>query len=223
MPVQRNLDRELQTVRDLLLRMADLVEEQFSDAIDALFRRDVEAAKAVRRRDDEVDALEMEVDRTCERVLALHHPVADELRVLITAVKINTDLERIGDHCKNVAKNVRYVAEAPDALAATKLREMADAARSMFREVYDAFASRDGVAARGVLARDKRVDELHWENFNALVDYGRQHPDQLEVVAHLLTASKDVERISDHASNIAENVIFLIEGVDVRHGNKTEA
>jgi phosphate transport system protein len=223
MPVQRNLDRELQAVRDLLLRMADLVEEQFSDAIDALFRRDVEAAKAVRRRDDEVDALEMQVDRTCERVLALHHPVADELRVLITAVKINTDLERIGDHCKNVAKNVQYVAEAPDALAATKLREMADAARSMFREVYDAFASRDGVAARGVLARDERVDRLHWENFNALVEYGRQHPDELEVVAHLLTASKDVERISDHASNIAENVIFLIEGVDVRHGNKTEA
>ncbi|MFN3597348.1 MAG: phosphate signaling complex protein PhoU [Rubricoccaceae bacterium] len=218
MSIRRNVDRELVAVRSLLLRMADLVEEQFANAVDALFRRDLDAAAAVHRRDDEVDALELEVDHFCERVLALHHPVADELRILLTAIKINTDLERIGDHCKNVAKNVPHVAEAPEALAATRLREMSDAARALFRDVYDAFVTRDAAAARAVLARDEQVDRLHRENFDALVAHARQHPEQVAAVAHLLTAGKDVERVADHVANIAESVIFLLEGLDVRHG-----
>jgi phosphate transport system protein len=217
MPVRRHLDDDLTALKDLLLRMADVVDEQFANALNALFRRDEALAAEVRRRDDEVDAFEMEVDRFCERILALHHPVADELRVIITAVKINTDLERIGDHCKNIAKNTPRVLNAPGALQATRLQEMADAARGMLREVQEAFVRRDRTLAQRILAQDERVDRLYKENFAALVAHGREHPEDLEAVAHLLTASKGLERISDHAKNIAESVIFLIEGVDVRH------
>lgn len=217
MPIRRNLDDELLHLQKLLLRMADTVDEQFADALNALFQRDEELASAVRRRDDEVDALELEVDRHCERVLALHQPVADELRMLITAVKINTDLERIGDHCKNIAKNTPYMAHAPLALKAARLQPMADAARAMLRQVYDAFVKRDQALAEGVLAQDDYVDALHKDNFFALVEHGRTHPEDMEAVAHLITASKAIERISDHAKNIAESVVFLIEGIDIRH------
>jgi phosphate transport system protein len=220
MPIRRNLDDDLQHLQSLLLRMADIVDEQFADALDALFKRDVEQARAVQRRDDEIDALELEVDRHCERVLALHQPVADELRLIITAVKINTDLERIGDHCKNLAKNTPFVVHAPRALEATRMQAMADAARSMLREVYDAFVKRDLSKARGVLTQDEFVDKLHKENFAVLVAHGKSHPEDLEAIAHLITASKGIERISDHAKNIAESVIFLIKGIDVRHSRE---
>lgn len=217
MPVHRNLDDDLRQLQALLLQMADVVDEQFADALNALFNRDTDEAARVQRRDDEVDALELEVDRLCERILALHHPVADELRRLVTAVKINTDLERIGDHCKNIAKNTPRIVNAPLALEATRFQEMSDVARGMLREVYDAYVKRDLDRAERVLAEDERVDQLHRENFDALVAHGRTNPDDLEAVAHLITASKALERISDHAKNIAENVVFLIRGVDIRH------
>jgi phosphate transport system protein len=217
MPVHRNLDADLRHLQAMLLRMADVVDEQFADALNALFSRDIEEARRVQRRDDEVDALELEVDRLCERILALHHPVADELRRLVTAVKINTDLERIGDHCKNIAKNTPHIVSAPLALEATRFQEMADIARAMLREVYDAYVKGDLARAEMVLAEDERVDQLHRENFAALVAHGRERPEDLEAVAHLITASKALERISDHAKNIAENVVFLIRGVDIRH------
>lgn len=217
MPVHRHLDDEINILRSLLLEMTDLVDEQFADALNALLSRDTELAQQVRRRDDEVDALELKIDRQCERILALHQPVADDLRMLIIAVKINTDLERIGDHAKNIAKNTPHVEHAPEALAVTRLDEMADSARRMLREVQDAFQRRDRLKAREVVAQDQQVDRLHQENFRALVAFGQQHPDQIEAVAHLITASKALERISDHAKNIAESVVFLIEAVDIRH------
>ncbi|ACY48708.1 phosphate signaling complex protein PhoU [Rhodothermus marinus] len=217
MTVHRHIDDELLVLQRMLFEMADLVDEQMANAIDALLRRDLELAERVRARDDEVDAYELKIDRQCERILALHHPVAAELRMIITAVKVNTDLERIGDHCKNLAKHTPYVVQAPEALAQTRIEEMADASRAMLRQVQEAFLKRDRLLARQVLAEDLQIDRLHRENFEQLVRFGRQHPEHLEAVAHLITASKALERISDHAKNIAESVVFLIEGVDIRH------
>lgn len=217
MTIRRHIDLELLLLQRMLFEMAELVDAQLSDAIDALLHRDVALAEKVRARDDEVDAYELKIDRQCERILALHHPVAAELRMIITAVKVNTDLERIGDHCKNMAKNTPHVVEAPEALAQTRLEEMADASREMLRQVQEAFVKRDRLLARQVLAQDLQIDRLHKENFARLVQFGRQHPEHIEAVAHLITASKALERISDHAKNIAESVVFLIEGVDIRH------
>ena len=217
MPIHRHLDDELAKLRRLITDMFSIVDEQFANGINALLNRDVELAEKVVARDDEVDELEIRIDEHCERILALYHPVAQELRMLITAVKINTDLERIGDHCKNLAKNTRHVEKAPDLLKSTHIGDMTTHSRSMLRDVQDAFFERDRVTSREVLAQDRQVDRLHEENFYALVKFGREHPDQLEAVAHLVTASKALERISDHAKNIAESVVFLVEGKDIRH------
>jgi phosphate transport system protein len=215
--MQRHLDLELDALRDLLLKMADIVDEQFADAMNALLNRDLDLARQVMNRDSEVDRMEMDVDRQCERIMALYQPVSRDLRMLIMAVKITTDLERIGDHCKNLAKNVAYLADLPELLPRTHLREMADEARAMLRDVQDAFVKQDAMKARRVLAQDRKVDRLHEDNFYMMVDLGKSDPELVEAMAHLVTMSKGLERISDHATNIAEGVIFLIEGIDVRH------
>lgn len=215
--IHRHLDDELHVLADLLMEMAYLVDEQLANAVDALSKLDLEQAERVRMRDDEIDALEIKIDRQCERILALHQPVASELRVIITAIKINTDLERIGDHAKNLARAARVVAESPDVLNAVRLTDMADAARAMLRKVQDAFARRDRVAAREVVADDQTVDRLYQDVLAGLVAYGQEHPEQLRAVSRLITSAKSIERISDHAKNIAEQVVFVVEGTDIRH------
>lgn len=211
------LTRELAELRSRLLDMATIVAEQFTDAVEALLDHDVERAERVVERDREVDALELEVDKYCERILARHQPVATDLRTLLTVEKINTDLERIGDHCRNVARNTEHVTEAPGILDSLKLREMTQTARRMLDEAKQAFLDQDAELARSIPDLDDEVDRLHHENFQALVEYVQKHPEHAEVVAHLITASKAIERISDHSTNIAKGVVFLIEGVDIRH------
>jgi phosphate transport system protein len=217
MAVYRPLDEALPALTGILLRMSDLVADQFTEAVDALVRCDTALAAEVRRRDDEVDAMELEVDRVAERVLALDQPVAGDLRALIIAVKINNDLERIGDHAKNIAKDVPHVASAPAAIGATHLPEMADAVRRMLREAHEAFRQRDRAMASRVMAYDREVDRLHKANFEALDAHIRAHPGDFVAAAHLLTASKSMERIADHAKNVARGVVFILEGEDLRH------
>ncbi len=217
MDKHRPLDDELQILWDLLVRMSNVVDEQLADAINALSTCDLDLAAEVRERDDEVDALELEIDHQCERILALHTPVAVDLRLIITAVKVNTDLERVGDHAKNLAKNTEFVAGCSHLLEQTRISEMADTARRILHEVQDAFMKRDRVLARKVIAHDLEIDRLHKETISQLVQLAKDHPENTEAVIHLVTMSKGIERVADHAKNIAEAVVFLIEGVDIRH------
>jgi phosphate transport system protein len=217
MKTHRPLDDELRILWDLLVRMSEVVDEQLADAIDALSNCDLDLAERVRDRDDEVDALELQIDHQCERILALHTPVAVDLRLLITAVKVNTDLERIGDHAKNLAKNTPFIAGCSDLLDETRIPEMADTARRILHEVQDAFMKRDRVLARKVIAHDLEIDRLHKETIETLVRLTRENPENTETLVHLVTMSKAIERVADHAKNIAESVVFLIEGVDIRH------
>jgi phosphate transport system protein len=216
-PVHRHLDDELTTLRELLIEMSQVVDEQIRDAIRAVSTCDLDLAQRIRDRDDEVDGLELKIDHHCERILALHNPVAVDLRLIIFAVKINTDLERIGDHAKNLAKNTRYLAEAPHLVDETRITEMADMARSVLKDAQRAFITRDRVLARTVLARDRQIDTHYLENFFAIVENARNRPEHAEVWMHLATMAKAIERIADHAKNIAESVIFLVEGTDIRH------
>jgi phosphate transport system protein len=218
----RPLARELSELRNLLLQMAGIVAEQFTDAVDVLLEGDVERAEAVVARDGEVDALELKVDRQCERVLALHQPVASDLRSLLAVEKINTDLERIGDHCRNIARNTPEVVDAPDILSRTHLREMSQIARKMLEEARAAFLTQDEARARAIPDLDDRVDTLHRKNFDILVTAIQKHPAHAEAAARLITTSKALERVSDHATNIAKSVVFLIEGEDLRHQNGTQ-
>ncbi|HET6566448.1 MAG TPA: phosphate signaling complex protein PhoU [Rhodothermales bacterium] len=217
MPVHRHLDDELLRLRNLLIEMSNLVDEQLADAINAVTSGDLDLADAVRRRDDEVDAMELMIDHQCERILALFTPVAMDLRLLIMAVKINSDLERIGDHAKNLAKNARHLAGFDEVLRKTPMLEMADVARSILHDVQDAFIKRDRLLARKVLPKDKQVDKLHKETLRALVELIRKNPDNAEAAVYLISMSRGIERIADHAKNIAEGVVFLVDGVDIRH------
>lgn len=217
MDKHRHLDDELKLLRDMLIEMSNLVDEQLAGAIDAVSACDLELAEQIRSRDDEVDRMELDVDAQCERILALFTPVAVDLRLIITAVKINTDLERIGDHAKNLAKNTQFLAESSEFIAQTPIREMADSARSVLHKVQDAFIKRDRVMAREVLARDRQVDKYYKETLEVISALLRDNPDRADALIHLVTMAKSIERISDHAKNIAERVVFLVEGVDIRH------
>lgn len=219
----RHLDEELVMLRRLLFEMSDVVDEQVAGAIDAVSNCDVELATRVRERDDEVDRLELDVDRQCERILALFTPVAVDLRLIISAVKVNTDLERIGDHAKNLAKNTQHLESCSDLIGRTRIREMADEARAVLHEAQDAFMKQDRVLARKVLAHDRLVDRLHDESLKTIAALIRKHPERADELVHLVNMGKSVERIADHAKNIAELVVFLVEGVDIRHRGAREA
>jgi phosphate transport system protein len=212
------LDRELRALRGLIVDMAGRVDEQFADAMNALLQGDRDLAEEVIARDDTVDQLEVQIDQQCERILALHAPVAADLRTLITAVKINTDLERIGDHCRNLCHNTEFLLDARDLLVRTNIPRMSDMSRCMLREVETAFLERDRLKARKVIARDLQINRLHADTVDMLVGLCEDGHEQAEAIAHLLTASKSLERISDHTKNIAQSVVFMIEGTDIRHG-----
>ncbi len=217
MPTYRHLDEELSTLREQLDRMMQLVEAQLAEVVNALLACSRTGAEAVVQQDREIDALELAIDRQCERILALQQPVAVDLRMLIAASKINKDLERIGDECKNIARAIPHLCAAPEVLRVTRFEQMADVARSMFRKVQDALHRRDRLLARQVIAEDQQVDRLYLQDFNDLVAYGAAHPEHMEAVAHLFSVAKALERIADHIKNIGEDIVFLIDAVDIRH------
>jgi phosphate transport system protein len=218
MPTETPLDQELSSLHGLIGEMASLVDEQFADAMNALLSEDAQLADEVVARDDVIDQLEMKIDDQCERILALHAPVATDLRMLIMAVKINTDFERIGDHCRNLARNTPSLIDGPDLLTETHIPEMADMSRAMLREVEVAFWERDRLKARKVIARDLQVNRLHAKNVDRLVHMiGEDDGAHAKAIANLLTASKALERISDHTKNIAQSIVFMVEGTDIRH------
>jgi phosphate transport system protein len=216
MPGPRRLNDELRSLHRLLLAMSDVVDAQLADALNALVDHDGELAEAVAERDREVDAFELEIDRQCERLLALHAPVAADLRALIMAVKINTDLERIGDHCRNLARHTHHLPDAPGLMTSTTIPHMADLSRTMLRHVQEALAAQDRLLARKVIASDMQINRLHSDNLDALVAHAQECPEHAEASMHLMAASKALERIADHIKNIAGNIVFLVEGVDLR-------
>lgn len=213
----RQLDDELAVLRQLLSDMSELVEEQVADAINAVSGNDIALAEQVRAKDDDVDRLELEVDYQCERILALFTPVAVDLRFIISAVKINTDLERVGDHAKNLAKHVCLTGLSAELVAETNIREMADEVRWMLRSAHEAFFRRNQVLARQIIAYDQRVDRLYEEMIATTGQLIRTYSDQADEIIHLVHIGKSVERMADHAKNIGKVVVFLVEGVDIRH------
>lgn len=211
------LDRELAALRGMIIEMARRVDEQLANAVNALLNADTDLAASVVARDDEIDEIEMEIDEQCERILALHAPVAVDLRMLIMAVKINTDFERIGDHCRNLSYTTEHLVGHSDLITETHIPEMADMARCMLREVEAAFIEEDRLKARKVIARDLQVNRMHANNLSMLVDSARRDGERAGIMIHLLSVSKGLERISDHAKNVAKSIVFMIEGTDIRH------
>jgi len=217
-----HLDDELQALKNRLLNMAALVEERTHHAIQALVERRPEQAEKVVTGDRDVNELQIEIDDRCLKLLALQNPMASDLRLITAAMKINADLERIGDQAVNIAEKALDLIRLPLLKPLIDLPRMAELAERMTRDSLDAFVRRDPGLARSVLERDDEVDSLKDQIFRELLTYMMADPTTIERALALILVSRSLERIADHATNVAEDVIFMIEAKDVRHHHEEQ-
>jgi len=215
--MQRHFHEELEALKQTLLAMAALVEDQIRRVMRALVERDEALAREVIDRDREVNAYDVQIDEKCVELLALHQPAAGDLRFITTAMKIVTDLERIGDQAVNIAQRVLELAREPQLKPYIDLPRMADKAQRMVKESLDAFVTRDTALARRVCAADAEVDALKEQVFRELLTYMMADPTTIPRAIRLILVSRFLERVADHATNIAEMVVYLVESRMVRH------
>jgi phosphate transport system protein len=197
--------------------MGALVEERVHAATRALIEQRADTVERIIASDQEVNEMQIEIDDRCLRLLALQQPMASDLRLITAAMKINADLERIGDQAVNIAEQAVRVLAHPPLKPLTDIPRMAEIAERMTRESLDAFVRKDAQLARSILARDDEVDQLKDQVFRVLLTYMMADPGTIERALGLILISRHLERIADHATNIAEDVIFVVEAKDVRH------
>ncbi|HEY7203256.1 MAG TPA: phosphate signaling complex protein PhoU [Methylomirabilota bacterium] len=215
--MQRHFHEELEGVKQTLLAMGGLVEDQIRRAMTALLERDDALAQEVIDRDRQVNAYDVEVDEQCVSLLALHQPAAGDLRFITTAMKIVTDLERIGDQAVNIAQRVLELNREPQLKPYIDLPRMAERAQRMVKESLDAFVARDTALARQVCGEDAEVDALKEQIFRELLTFMMEDPRTIPRAIRVILISRFMERVADHATNIAEMVVYLVEGKMVRH------
>jgi phosphate transport system protein len=214
---RHHFESELQALKNRLLNMGALVEQRVHQAIQALMERNLGLAEEIVRGDQEVNEMQIEIDERCLRLFALQQPMASDLRLITAAMKINADLERIGDQAVNIAEQSVRILAHPPLRPQIDLPRMAEIAERMTRESLDAFVRKDAALARAILARDDEVDQLKDHVFRVLLTYMMADPGTIERALSLVLVSRHLERIADHATNIAEDVIFVVEAKDVRH------
>jgi phosphate transport system protein len=217
-PGVRHFHEELARLKTQLLEMSGLAEELVAQAMAALRSRDAVAAQDVIRRDNDLDAMEVVVDDMCIHLLALQQPMARDLRLITMAMKISNDLERVGDHAVNIAEAVGHLAESPVYMEFAEIEEMGRLATEMLSDALDTFVQADAVGAREVCRRDDRVDGLHNSLFRILLTHMMEDPRRIGASMSLFLVSRNLERIADLATNIAEDVVFLVEGRNIKHG-----
>lgn len=208
---------ELVKLRELLLRMAALVESAIRDSVRSLVDRDSELSRKVIKGDHEINALDVEIDEECIKLLALIQPMGSDLRFITTAMKITTDLERIGDNCVNIAERAIELNTEPILKPYVDIPNMAAIARGMVRDAIDAFINRDKKLAMDVIIRDDEVDEMNEAVFEELTAIMTRDPSTVSRATKITYISKYLERIGDHSTNVAEMVIYMIEGRIIRH------
>src|SRR3972149_633984 len=214
---RHHFESEMQSLKSQLLTMGGLVENRIHRAVDSLIHRRGAEAQTVTESDGETNDLQIEVDERCLKLLATQTPVAGDLRFIAAAMKINSDLERMGDQAVNIAENTMKCLDKPPLKPFIDLPRMAALAQEMTRDALDAFVRRDAELARDVLRRDDEVDDLKDQVFRELLTYMMADPGTIERALSLILISRNLERVADHATNIAEDVIFLVEAKDVRH------
>jgi phosphate transport system protein len=215
--MQRHFHEELQALQQTLLAMGGLVEDQIRRAMRALVERDDRLAQEVIDRDREVNSYDVEVDEKSVELLALYQPTAGDLRFLTTAMKIVTDVERIGDQAVNIAQRALELNREPQLKPYIDLPRMAEKAQRMVKESLDAFVTRDTALARRVCAEDSEVDSLKDQLFRELLTYMMADPKTIPRAIRLILISRFLERVADHATNIAEMVVYMVESKFVRH------
>ncbi|MEA3296327.1 MAG: phosphate signaling complex protein PhoU [candidate division Zixibacteria bacterium] len=213
----KHFQNEIERLKKKILRLAAMVEEALQRAMKATTQQDIELADSVIGSDPTIDSYEIEVEEDCLKILALHQPVAADLRYVIAVLKINSDLERIADLAVNIAERARDLTTRPDSSPSFDLTSMLDTVMKMVRQSVDALVRQDVNMAREVIRNDDIVDEFHREAYCFGLKEMRANLGSIEFHVSLLSVSRNLERIADHATNIAEDVIYMIEGEIVRH------
>jgi phosphate transport system protein len=215
--MQRHFDEELKNLKEKILRMGAMVEEQIANAIKSLIERNSDLARQVIANDHRVNAMDVEIDEDCLRLIALHQPMAVDLRFLTTAMKISTELERMSDLAENVSERAIELNEEPQIKPYIDIPRMAVHTQRMVKESLDAFVNRDVNLARKVCADDDFVDDLNQQIFRELLSFMIEDPHAITRAIRISFVSKYIERIADHATNVAELVVYLVEGKIIRH------
>jgi phosphate transport system protein len=213
----RHFVEDLDLLTTKLLEMSSLVEAAIQRSISAVIHKDKGAAEEVFRNEARINEIEIEIDEFATNLLALQQPMAADLRLIVAALKINTDLERMGDLSVNIAQRATSLMEEPVIKPMIDIPHIAVLVQSMVRKALDAFVNRDADMARSVLASDDAVDSLRTASYHELISFMEQDPHNIRQALDLLTVTRNLERIADHSTNIAEDVMFLVKGVDVRH------
>ncbi len=219
---RHHFEGDLEALKRCLLQMGSLIEAQTQKALVSLMERRVEIARTVIEGDAAVNRLQIEIDDRCLKMLALQQPMATDLRLITSAMKMGADLERIGDQAVNIAETSLRLLETAPLKPVIDIAEMSEIAQKMTRDALDSFVRRDAGLARDVLSRDDKVDQLKDRVFRLLLTHMMADPGTIERALGLILISRNLERIADHATNIAEEVIFLVEAKDVRHHHSTE-
>ena len=215
--MERHFDRELESLKTMLMKMASMAEDNFHNAIRSLVERNTELAQQVIRTDVRVDALELEIDNAIVDMLALQKPVASDLRLIIAAQKINNDLERISDHAVNIAQSAQTLTASTVLASLLHIPQMADMTRTMLRDALDAFLHLEPDKARQVCKQDDQVDDLNRSNAREVIGYISAKTLPVEEGLDLIRVSRNLERVADLATNIAEEVVFLTQARVMKH------
>ncbi len=213
----KHLARELDDLHHNILSMCAMVEEMVHEAVDELAEPNFDKARAMAAKDDEIDEWDVRIEEECLKILAMHQPVAIDLRRITSVLKIANELERVADLAVHIAERACGLVNWPEVYAPPKLKEMAAIAGEMLRLGIDAYVNLDSKLARQVCARDDVVDRLNAEIIEEILTRMKEAPAHIEPLLHLFSASRHVERVADHATNIAEDVVYLIEGEIIRH------
>ncbi len=215
--MQRHFDRELEQLKTQLLQMGATVEDLISRSIHALMEGDRQLAQDAIRVEVEIDRQEIEIEEECLKLLALHQPVAGDLRFVTAVLKINNDLERMGDLGRHIAERGLFLADHREVRLPVDLRRQAAAVQRMVHTSLDALVGKDAELALQVVNSDNEVDDYLREMFQILENEMRSHPESIPALLHVLSASRHLERIADYATNIAEDVVYLVRGEIIRH------
>ena len=215
--------REIEALKQKLLGLSAMVEERIAKAIDSVVKHDATLALEVVEGDNDVDQMEVEVEEDCLKLLALYQPVAVDLRFVVAVLKINNDLERMADKAVNIARRAEYLSQHPRQTLPSSLTAMAREVELMVRHSLDALVQDDTALARQVCANDRAVDRHNREIHREIQDQIRSNPDDVERLVHTLSVARHLERIGDLATNVAEDVIYTVEGEIVRHRTKAYA
>jgi phosphate transport system protein len=215
--MERQFDQQIDKLKKRLLKMCSLVDEQIEFAFKAIDEENIELAQFVIDRDNKVDKYDIKIDKICQKIIALNQPVAMDLRLIMSAITMDTNLERIGDGAVNISENFLVIKKKPSFINRIKYAEMVKLVKEMIRNSIDAFINNDPKLAAKVIETDKIIDEYNQENHQILKDIMKEDPNNIDDAVVLLVISRQIERLGDHATNIAEDVYFIVEAQMIKH------